>query len=285
MNTVTEKIEQFLTQHPDNHVCVSQGGRRLGKTTMPKYSFTLADIQNIYGTVADFVKSLPENGFVSDVKINLRSVTGFGASQRTTVKETLTLNFKKETPMQEAIQPIPATPTVMQPQQPSYPSAMPTPFYGGLAAPQMQLHDIVSGTVAKERLEDKIKECQKLTDENLDLKSEVRSLKEQLTSLQIKLDTANDRHELALEKERLNQKGFMDSETGKMLASVGGRLAAAYMGAQMRMPGEAVAALAAPNMQGASNLSEIKQELIAYISSDAVSDELATQLLNQIYVE
>ncbi|WGU68534.1 hypothetical protein QIU19_00430 [Capnocytophaga canimorsus] len=95
MNTVTEKIEQFLTQHPDNHVCVSQGGRRLGKTTMPKYSFTLADIENIYGTVTDFVKSLPENGFVSDVKINLRSVTGFGASQRTTVKETLTLNFKK----------------------------------------------------------------------------------------------------------------------------------------------------------------------------------------------
>ncbi|WGU68535.1 hypothetical protein QIU19_00435 [Capnocytophaga canimorsus] len=43
----------------------------------------------------------------------------------------------------------------------------------------MQLHDIVSGTVAKERLEDKIKECQKLTDENLDLKSEVRDLKEQ----------------------------------------------------------------------------------------------------------
>ena len=98
MENPAERIEQFLSENPANIITVTQGTARLAKQVSPKYGFTLQDIHTLYGSVSDFLKALPAKGFTTDVKIDLKRLYGAGAKQTTYKIETLTLNFKKETP-------------------------------------------------------------------------------------------------------------------------------------------------------------------------------------------
>ena len=91
-----QKIRQFLNEHPNNIVTVTQGKKRLAKDTMPKYGFTLADITKLYGTVEAFILSLPAQGFGNGTRIDLRRLYGSGANQSSFKHDTFTLNFKEK---------------------------------------------------------------------------------------------------------------------------------------------------------------------------------------------
>lgn len=128
MENPAERIEQFLSENPANIITVTQGTARLAKQVSPKYGFTLQDIHTLYGSVSDFLKALPAKGFTTDVKIDFKRLYGAGAKQTTYKIETLTLNFKKETPMNE-VAPAPTAPTIpTAPTAPSVPTAMGYPM-------------------------------------------------------------------------------------------------------------------------------------------------------------
>ena len=184
MENPTERIEQFLSENPANIITVTQGTARLAKQASPKYGFTLQDIHTLYGSVSDFLKALPAKGFTTDVKIDLKRLYGAGAKQTTYKIETLTLNFKKETPMNE-VAPAPTAPTV-----PSVPNAMGYPM--GLGYTPVATTDWISSKVIEERYRDLLRDNDTLREDNKDLRSQLRTLNEEKASLRLQLDTAHN---------------------------------------------------------------------------------------------
>ena len=184
MENPAERIEQFLSENPANIITVTHGTARLAKQASPKYGFTLQDIHTLYGSVSDFLKALPAKGFTTDVKIDLKRLYGAGAKQTTYKIETLTLNFKKETPMNE-VAPAPTAPTV-----PSVPNAMGYPM--GLGYTPVATTDWISSKVIEERYRDLLRDNDTLREDNKDLRSQLRTLNEEKASLRLQLDTAHN---------------------------------------------------------------------------------------------
>lgn len=209
MENPAERIEQFLSENPANIITVTQGTARLAKQASPKYGFTLQDIHTLYGSVSDFLKALPAKGFTTDVKIDLKRLYGAGAKQTTYKIETLTLNFKKETPMNE-VAPAPTAPTAPSvPTVPSVPTAptVPTPptespvrlappnamgYPMGLGYTPVATTDWISSKVIEERYRDLLRDNDTLREDNKDLRSQLRTLNEEKASLKLQLDTAHN---------------------------------------------------------------------------------------------
>lgn len=190
MENPAERIEQFLSENPANIITVTQGTARLAKQAAPKYGFTLQDIHTLYGSVSDFLKALPTKGFTTDVKIDLKRLYGAGAKQTTYKIETLTLNFKKETPMNE-VAPAPTAPTPpTAPTVPSVPNAMGYPM--GLGYTPVATTDWISSKVIEERYRDLLRDNDTLREDNKDLRSQLRTLNEEKASLRLQLDTAHN---------------------------------------------------------------------------------------------
>ena len=190
MENPAERIEQFLSENPANIITVTQGTARLAKQVAPKYGFTLQDIHTLYGSVSDFLKALPAKGFTTDVKIDLKRLYGAGAKQTTYKIETLTLNFKKETPMNE-VAPAPTAPTIpTAPTAPSVPTAMGYPM--GLGYTPVATTDWISSKVIEERYRDLLRDNDTLREDNKDLRSQLRTLNEEKASLKLQLDTAHN---------------------------------------------------------------------------------------------
>ena len=215
MENPAERIEQFLSENPANIITVTQGTARLAKQAAPKYGFTLQDIHTLYGSVSDFLKALPAKGFTTDVKIDFKRLYGAGAKQTTYKIETLTLNFKKETPMNE-VAPAPTAPNIptaptppTAPTVPSVPNAMGYPM--GLGYTPVATTDWISSKVIEERYRDLLRDNDTLREDNKDLRSQVRTLNEEKASLRLQLDTADKKHELALKEELLNKRRFWES--------------------------------------------------------------------------
>ena len=190
MENPAERIEQFLSENPANIITVTQGTARLAKQASPKYGFTLQDIHTLYGSVSDFLKALPAKGFTTDVKIDLKRLYGAGAKQTTYKIETLTLNFKKETPMNE-VAPAPTAPTVPNiptaptesPVRLAPPTAMGYPM--GLGYTPVATTDWISSKVIEERYRDLLRDNDTLREDNKDLRSQVRTLNEEKASLKL----------------------------------------------------------------------------------------------------
>jgi hypothetical protein len=200
MENPAERIEQFLSENPANIITVTQGTARLAKQVSPKYGFTLQDIHTLYGSVSDFLKVLPAKGFTTDVKIDLKRLYGAGAKQTTYKIETLTLNFKKETPMNE-VAPAPTAPTA--PTAPSVPTAptespvrlAPPTAMGypmGLGYTPVATTDWISSKVIEERYRDLLRDNDTLREDNKDLRSQLRTLNEEKASLRLQLDTVHN---------------------------------------------------------------------------------------------
>ena len=190
MEKPAERIEQFLSENPANIITVTQGTARLAKQASPKYGFTLQDIHTLYGSVSDFLKALPAKGFTTDVKIDLKRLYGAGAKQTTYKIETLTLNFKKETPMNE-VAPAPTAPTIpTAPTAPSVPTAMGYPM--GLGYTPVATTDWITSKVVEERYRDLLRDNDTLREDNKDLRSQLRTLNEEKASLKLQLDTAHN---------------------------------------------------------------------------------------------
>lgn len=286
MENPAERIEQFLSENPANIITVTQGTARLAKQASPKYGFTLQDIHTLYGSVSDFLKALPAKGFTTDVKIDFKRLYGAGAKQTTYKIETLTLNFKKETPMNE-VAPAPTAPTVPSvPTAPTIPTAptapsvptVPTPptamgYPMGLGYTPVATTDWISSKVIEERYRDLLRDNDTLREDNKDLRSQLRTLNEEKASLRLQLDTADKKHELALKEELLNKKGFWESPAFEKVSESLGAVLPLVAEKMMSAPAQApVAALAG------ANLSLAKSEFIKMISNPQITDEIIGEL-------
>lgn len=274
MENPAERIEQFLSENPANIITVTQGTARLAKQVSPKYGFTLQDIHTLYGSVSDFLKALPAKGFTTDVKIDLKRLYGAGAKQTSYKIETLTLNFKKETPMNE-VAPAPTAPTVPSvptpPTVPTPPNAMGYPM--GLGYTPVATTDWISSKVIEERYRDLLRDNDTLREDNKDLRSQLRTLNEEKASLRLQLDTADKKHELALKEELLNKKGFWESPAFEKVSESLGAVLPLVAEKMMSAPAQApVAALAG------ANLSLAKSEFIKMISNPQITDEIIGEL-------
>ena len=271
MENPAERIEQFLSENPANIITVTQGTTRLAKQVSPKYGFTLQDIHTLYGSVSDFLKALPTKGFTTNVKIDFKRLYGAGAKQTTYKIETLTLNFKKETPMNE-VAPAPTAPTIpTAPTAPSIPTAMGYPM--GLGYTPVATTDWISSKVIEERYRDLLRDNDTLREDNKDLRSQLRTLNEEKASLRLQLDTADKKHELALKEELLNKKGFWESPAFEKVSETLG--AAIPLLAEKMMSAPAPAPVVA--LAGA-NLSLAKSEFIKVISDPQITDEIIGEL-------
>jgi hypothetical protein len=199
MENPAERIEQFLSENPANIITVTQGTARLAKQAAPKYGFSLQDIYTLYGTVSDFLKILPTKGFTTDVKIDLKRLYGSGSKQTSYKIDTLTLNFKKETPMNEVVttqQPTPNVPTAPAPTVPTAPAPtnMPTAmgYPMGLGYTPVATTDWITSKVVEERYRDLLRDNDTLREDNKDLRSQLRTLNEEKASLRLQLDTAHN---------------------------------------------------------------------------------------------
>ena len=287
MENPAERIEQFLSENPANIITVTQGTARLAKQAAPKYGFTLQDIHTLYGSVSDFLKALPAKGFTTDVKIDFKRLYGAGAKQTTYKIETLTLNFKKETPMNE-VAPAPTVPTIptapTAPTAPSVPTAptespvrlAPPTAMGypmGLGYTPVATTDWISSKVIEERYRDLLRDNDTLREDNKDLRSQLRTLNEEKASLRLQLDTADKKHELALKEELLNKKGFWESPAFEKVSESLGAVLPLVAEKMMSAPAQApVAALAG------ANLSLAKSEFIKMISNPQITDEIIGEL-------
>lgn len=287
MENPAERIEQFLKENPANIITVTQGTARLAKQASPKYGFTLQDIHTLYGSVSDFLKALPAKGFTTDVKIDFKRLYGAGAKQTTYKIETLTLNFKKETPMNE-VAPAPTAPTA--PTAPSVPSVPTVPtaptespvrlapptamgYPMGLGYTPVATTDWISSKVIEERYRDLLRDNDTLREDNKDLRSQLRTLNEEKASLRLQLDTADKKHELALKEELLNKRGFWESPAFEKVSETLGAAIPLLAEKMMSAPAQApVAALAG------ANLSLAKSEFIKVISNPQITDEIIGEL-------
>ena len=240
----------------------------------------MQDIYTLYGTVSDFLKILPTKGFTTDVKIDLKRLYGSGAKQTSYKIDTLTLNFKKETPMNEVVttqQPTPNVPTAPAPTVPTAPAPtnMPTAmgYPMGLGYTPVATTDWITSKVVEERYRDLLRDNDTLREDNKDLRSQLRTLNEEKASLRLQLDTADKKHELALKEELLNKKGFWESPAFEKVSESLGAIAPLVVEKMMSAPAQApVAALAG------TNLSLAKSEFIKVISNPQISDEIIGEL-------
>ena len=272
MENPAERIEQFLSENPANIITVTQGTARLAKQAAPKYGFSLQDIHTLYGSVSDFLKALPAKGFTTDVKIDLKRLYGSGSKQTSYKIDTLTLNFKKETPMNEVVttqQPTPNVPTAPAPT--NMPTAMGYPM--GLGYTPVATTDWITSKVVEERYRDLLRDNDTLREDNKDLRSQLRTLNEEKASLRLQLDTADKKHELALKEELLSKRGFWESPAFEKVSESLGAVLPLVAEKMMSAPAQApVAALAG------ANLSLAKSEFIKVISNPQISDEIIGEL-------
>lgn len=289
-----QKILQFLNEHPNNIVTVTQGKKRLAKDTMPKYGFTLADITKLYGTVEAFILSLPAQGFGNGTRIDLRRLYGSGASQSSYKHDTFTLNFKeKETDMTPELiaptapasvgengnLPAPAQPIVPQQAPAAVPPAMGMPMQMGLGYTPVATTDWISSKVIEERYRDLQRDNDNLREDNKDLRSQVRTLSEEKAALRLQLDTADKAHELKLKEELLKKQSFWESKGFERVTEALGAIAPMVV---ERMAGASASAAAAAPALAAPQLSAVKQEFIKIISAPNITDEQIGALYEQL---
>lgn len=295
---VIERIQQHLAAHPQYTLSVCQGSFRLAKQTLPKYSFSAADVEELFGGVPQLIKSLPERGFTSGTRVELKRLRGSGAEQRTDKMDTLILNFKE----QNVSEPMPQEPNTAP-----IPAPVPAPSSAGNGAPILPMSSItqapmppmglgaspmglgytpvattewISSKVTEERYRDLLRDNENLREDNKDLRSQVRTLNEEKASLRLQLDTADKKHELHLKEELLNKKGFWESPAFERVTETLGGIVPMVM-EKMMTPAAAAPALAQPDSSAAAPtppLSVVKREFIRIISAPNITDEQVGEL-------
>ncbi|CEN40558.1 hypothetical protein [Capnocytophaga cynodegmi] len=277
MKELIDKLQHFLSENPQNVVSVTQEGRKLSKNTAPKYAFTLADIQSLFGGLDSFLKELPKQGFQNGTTITLRKMYGFGASATYKNVEEITLNFTQEQKTEQYVpemtipQNIIQTPATYQP---------PMPVAPAMGFVQVTQNELVRNEVIRERFEDLKKENAKLDEELKDAKSEIRQLKDENFSLRLKLDTSEEKHAVDLKRQELDKKGFWESEAGSNIVGALGQVLPMVAERMMQSPTTGIVpTLAMPSV------SEIKQQFINIISDPNVTDEQVTHWYNLIFAQ
>ncbi|MEM6697990.1 MAG: hypothetical protein AAF599_06320 [Bacteroidota bacterium] len=260
--TSTNKMQQIihhLLQQPTNSISVEYNGRKKMNPFVQKnrYLFTKDSIERGWQSVELFLKGLKNEGFPSGSKIHLRIPNGTTSK---VIGEPIVLQFSGDVKNNHAMQHIESTqqaiPATMQP---SYTS----PSYYGLGNGMMGVHPAESKLEAiNAKYEDLKERYDELKSQCKDLQSIERRLKEENSSLQLEVNTAEKHKELAILQENLSRKSFMDSEAMKTIATNLGTALPQIIGGQPTQIG----------MGTAANLSSEKKQFIEFISSDRISD-------------
>ncbi len=252
-----ENLINILRNHlaaDENHTVkiTPSGGKPIKREDAKKrkYQFTLEYIEQKYNSLENFLSLLRQKGFTKDIVFTLQKM--YGEKESTTyhkVKE-FKANLEEETmnnthtPTQTHQQPVPTNTN---------------PFPSFLGAPQM-----MQKYVDAARSEDYKKQLDKMEEQLKDAKSENRILREKNSSLEIKLNTAEERKEMAVERTKMEQKSFIESDAVTALAgAIPDIISKLPLGRQNPNAG----ALASPNV------SPIKQQLFNIVNNNGISDE------------
>lgn len=271
---IIQKIKDHLSKSTRNFITVQNGTKRLKKDAFHnKFLWSEKDVEENFGSVEELLKQLPSHGFGSESLLLLRtkySNNNYIDKGQFTLKlkdEALVKPIEKEKNVQmTSHDQIQKQDQSHQPNNPAHISTPPSvqPQYG-LGFTPVATNEWTDLKVKEQRYFDIETKNRELLTELQDAKSENRILKEDNASLNRKLDTIEDRHSLALEREALGKKSFLDSESGqKAIEALGAAL-------PMLLERKAVAAPMLGNPH--ASLSQTKQQFIQMISQDQVSDE------------
>lgn len=252
MKTLPKKIHELLTK-PNHTLKISSKNLRLtkGKDKKKRFAYTLEDLLTEYHTIDNFLSEIAKKGFLEETVFTFRKMYGEGYHKLDEFTEDLTSYLEKSQDStnnviktQEPMSTFLAGPETGNPNN-QYPNAQ---FLGALV--NSQRVDDYKTTLSKQEAELK------------DLRSENRLLKEDKHSLQRKLDTAEDKFELKLQKVEIEKTSFWESKgfeaitTG--LAGLAPKLLPLLANGNGAIPAQ---------MGGVENLTEAQREAIELIKN------------------
>jgi hypothetical protein len=210
------EIEKHL-KGKNGLIAVTKGNSKLQKSfgNGNKFNFTLQDVLAHANSVEAFIQALPSKGFGSGSVLIFRKTHGNTTAY---VSET-ELNFSE--PQQQLSGPTPTTnsnpqQTTEPMEQPKTPSA--TPATAAMGFTQVPQYELITLKVKEERFADLVEKLAKAEKERDKAESDYRMEREKSFTLERKLETIEEKHELKLEREINNKKGFLETESGQALA-------------------------------------------------------------------
>ncbi|MFL0063732.1 hypothetical protein [Tenacibaculum maritimum] len=261
-------LSTHLKAHKDNAVRVISNGQRLKKNdeSVNKYAFTDADIQGRFESIDNFLITLYKKGFTDNVEfllVKMYSDKTHNTRYRNFNKITVDLT---ENTMQNS-------PITLSNQQQTMQNSLPQNLgMGYLGAPEL-----INKMVEAERGKDYKKTAEVLEEQLKDATSKIRILEEKNSSLEIKIATQKERSEIQRERDKLNQKGFLDSDAGNTVMETLGGMIPQVLEIFKPVAQAPNVALASPEI----TVSAIKKTVIEKIQSQAFSDE-QTSIINYI---
>lgn len=250
-----QQIINHLESNPNNAIVISYNNMKMVNPFMRvnKYEFTKQHIEKGWQSIKEFLKGLKNEGFKSGTQVQLKKPNGTTSK---TIGEPITLQFSEDQNSSQMIQ--------------SQSNQIPPMPYQGMNGINYGMGGVHPSESKLEALIAKHEDLQERYDDlkiiYKDMRSTERSLREENNSLRIKVDTAEQRKELAILQANLNQKSFMDSEAMKTIAENLVPVLPEIIGR-----GQNVGQL---GMGSANNkLSELKQQFIGFISNEKVQDK------------
>ncbi|CAA0214656.1 hypothetical protein V2647_06855 [Tenacibaculum maritimum] len=266
-NNLLKTLSDHLQANSNNAIRVGREKQRLKKASgnKHKFAFTFSDITERFGSVDNLLNELVKMGFTTNVKFTLLKLyekdNKFSYCTQNEVIEDLTPKAMTDTPNTpvQNIQPIQ--------HQPSQPFNQMSNYGLGhvLGAPEV-INSMVEARLGKDYKKRAEDAEEKLKDSN----SQNRILREKISALEIKLATIKDKSELERERDKLDRKGFLETDAGASVMETLGKIipqvieVATKKGVQAPAP-----TLAAPAIE----VSEIKQIAIEKIQSQNFSDD------------
>lgn len=235
LTTFISEIEKHLKK-PTGLIAVSQGPLKLTKanTRLNKYNFNLQDVLAIGTTVEGFVKQLPDHGFTDGAVMYFRlqrgattHLVGETVLKFATNAAQLAAPINESQTVEPSVMPQQAAPIeILKPVQPTPPPQMPMPTMpqAAMGYTQVPSHEWISLKVKEERHADLLQRLNKAEKDRDQAESDLRMEKEKTFGLERKLDTIADRHELALERMEKDKKSFLETEAGKEVIGLAGRI-------------------------------------------------------------
>lgn len=232
LSKFVSEIEKHLSK-ASGLIAVSQGSLKLSKpnTNKNKHNFNMQDVLAMSPNgVEAFIKQLPAHGFSDGAVMTFRLQRG--ASTHLLSETTLRFGSQQlAAPNLPTEQPtIQSEPTANAPNPMQYPPT-PQPAMAQPSMPQMAMgytqvpqHEWINLKVKEERHSDLLERLNKAEKDRDKAESELRMEKEKTFGLERKLDTIADRHELAMERLEKDRKGFLDTEAGKEVIGLAGRI-------------------------------------------------------------
>ncbi|WP_323027983.1 hypothetical protein [Gelidibacter japonicus] len=266
LSKFVSEVEKHL-KNPTGFIAVTQGTNKLTKPNVNKnkYNFALQDVLAMAPNVETFIKQLPQYGFSDGATMTFRLKRG--ASTHLLSETTLKFGSQQlAAPIQPQEQSVAhqATPTLNPPTPMQYQSPAPTMPQPAMGFTQVPSHEWISLKVKEERHADLIERLNKAEKDRDKAESELRMEKEKTFGLERKLDTIADRHELAMERLEKDRKSFLETEAGKEVIGLAGRLPEMIQALKPNQPQIGAGGMANPLANASAAKQTFAQELINY---------------------